>query len=269
VDPPFVPGENMNTKQRNEEIYRLRREGMSFSEIAGRFGISSAYVQQIWREQIDNFEKWPPLKQMLPVRLQLALQGAFGSEIFEHPEKLASMDHRVFLRMRNVGTRSIKQLREALESLGDPAFQEMTMTDPRCQVYLEIGKAVLRNYFDYSTKRSLDDSEYISAVRVIIESIAKEMESSSVGRWSNGELTQKLKSFNRHLYKDLWIKHAKEDKDPEKDPVDAEKERRSAGYTFDYIYRHGKHPDETPVDKEEKPVDEISSPLPLTGEDGP
>ena len=259
----------MNTKQRNEEIYRLRREGVSFSEIGGRFGVSRARVQQIWREKIDNFEKWPPLKQMLPVRLQNALQGAFGNEIFEHPEKLVSIDHNSFLTMRNVGRRSIKQLIEALESLGDPAFQEMTMTNPGCQVYLEIGKAVLRNYFDHSTKKSLDDSEYISTVRVIIESIAKEMESSKAGRWDGDELTKKLKSFNRHLYKDLWVKHAKEDKDREKEPVDAEKERRSAGYTFDYIYRHGKHPDETPVDKEETSMSEIPSPFPLAGEGGP
>lgn len=52
----------------------------------------------------------------------------------------------------------------------------------------------------------------------------------------------KLKAFNRSLYQDIWIEHAKEDHDPDEGPLDLEKEYSLAKHTFDYIYKHKKHP---------------------------
>ena len=49
------------------------------------------------------------------------------------------------------------------------------------QVYLKIGRSILRNYFDYSIKNHTDDIEYIPTVRVIIEGIVKEVRSSGAG----------------------------------------------------------------------------------------
>ena len=47
---------------------------------------------------------------------------------------------------------------------------------------------------------------------------------------------------HRHRYQNIWIEHAQEDQDPDEEPLDLEKERRVAQYTFDSIYKHGKHP---------------------------
>ena len=79
----------MNIDQRDEEIWRLRTEGATFSQIAKRFDISSNRVRQIClrrKDKVDNFDKWPLLKRDLPVRIQNVLIKAFESEeIFSHP----------------------------------------------------------------------------------------------------------------------------------------------------------------------------------------
>jgi len=236
----------MNIDQRDEEIWRLRRQGVAFGEIAARFDISRERARQIYRRRqsrIDNLNKWPPLKRILPVRIQNVLVKVFGGEeIYKNPERLVSMGPEVFLTWRNFGRKSAMQLIDALESLGYPVSEDTKMTDPGCQIFLKIGKAILRSYFDYYTKNSIDDAEYIPTVRVIIESIAKEMKSSGMGEPNCNELSEKLKTFNRQMYQNIWIEHAKEDEDPEEGPLDLEKEYELAKYTFDYIYKHGKRP---------------------------
>jgi hypothetical protein len=132
---------------------------------------------------------------------------------------------------------------EALESLGYAVNRNTKMTDSRYGVYLKIGRSILRNYFDYSIKNSMDDAEYIPTVRVIIEGIIEEMRSSRMGKKNCDEIAKKLKAYNREMYQNIWIKHAKEDEDPEdEEPLDLEKESQLAKYTFDYIYKHRKHP---------------------------
>lgn len=236
----------MKIEQRDEEIWRLRKEGNSFSEIAGRFGITSSRAQQICRrkkEMIDNFDKWPPLKRLLSVRIRNILIKAFRSEeIFKNPDKLAAMGPNIFLQWRNMGRKSLKELCDALESLGYPVNAESTMTDPRCEIYLGVGKSILRDYFEHNTKNPADDTEYIPIVRLIIEGVAKEMKASGIGEQNCNKLMEKLKSFNRQMYQTLWMRHAKEDADAAEEPLDIEKELKTAGYTFNYIYRHGKHP---------------------------
>ena len=114
---------------------------------------------------------------------------------------------------QNFGRKSAMQLIDALETIGYPASQNTKMTDPGCQIFLTIGKAILRNYFDYYTKNSMDDAEYIPTVKVIIEGITKEMKSSGMGEPNCNELSEKLKTFNRQMYQNIWIDHAKEDED--------------------------------------------------------
>jgi hypothetical protein len=78
-----IDGNNMNMEQRNEEIWRLRKEGARFSQIAARFNISLERARRIYQERqdkIDNFDKWTPLKRMLSMRVQNVLIKAFGSE---------------------------------------------------------------------------------------------------------------------------------------------------------------------------------------------
>jgi hypothetical protein len=118
----------------------------------------------------------------------------------------------------------------------------MRMTDTKDQNYLKVGETILQKYFDYYRKNSLDDTEYIPVVRLIIEGIAEEMRSSGILEPNCKEVAEKLKSFNRSLYQNIWIKHAKEDEDPEEGPLNLGKESELAKYTFDYIYKHRKHP---------------------------
>ena len=118
----------------------------------------------------------------------------------------------------------------------------MRMTDMKSQSYLKVGETILRKYFDYSTKYSVDDVEYIPVVRLIIEGIAEEMKSSGVLEPNCKEVAEKLRAFNRSLYQNIWIEHAKEDEDPDEEPFDREKEYKLAKYTFDYVYKHRKHP---------------------------
>ena len=237
----------MDIEQRDDQIWKMRREGATFSQIARHFRISRNRARTIYcqkKNKIENFDKWPLLKRMLSMRVQNVLIKAFGSEeIFKNPEKLASMGPDAFFRWRNMGRKSINQLMETLESLGYSVNRNMRMTDMKCQSYLKIGRTILRKYFDYYTKNSMDDAEYIPAVRVIIEGITKEMKSSGMGEPNCNELTEKLKAFNRSMYQNIWIEHAKEDDEPEdEEPLDLEEECQLAEYTFDYIYKHGEHP---------------------------
>jgi hypothetical protein len=89
----------------------------------------------------------------------------------------------------------------------------------------------------------MDDTEYIPVVRLIIEGIAEEMKSSGVLESNSKEVAKRLKDFNRQMYQNIWIEHAKEDYDPEdEEPFDLAKEYELAKYNFDYIYDHRKHP---------------------------
>jgi hypothetical protein len=148
----------------------------------------------------------------------------------------------IFLKWRTFGRKSAKELMDALESLGYTVDSGTMITDPGCQIYLKIGRTILRNYFDYYIKNSLDDTEYIPVVRLIIEGIAQEMKSSGLSEPNRKEVAEKLKAFNLQMYQNIWIEHAKEDEDPDEEPIDPEKEYELAKHTFDYIYKHGKHP---------------------------
>ena len=227
---------------RDEEVWRLRKEGVPLIQIATRFRISRSRVQQICsrkKDRMDNFHKWPPLKRILPGRVQKVLIKTFGSaEILNFPEKLASLGPEIFYKWRNIGRKSVKQLIDALESLGFAVSQNAVMTNPGCQIFLKIGKAILRDYFDYYVENSMDDGEYIPIVRVIIEGIAKEMESGGMGQQGRNELIEKLKNFNRQIYQNRWIKQVEE----AEGQLDKEKEYQEAKKTFDYVYKHGKHP---------------------------
>jgi len=85
----------MNMEQRDEEIWRLRKEGTTYSQIAKHFDLSSNRVRQICfkrKARMENAGKWPPLKKLLSARIRHVLIKAFGNEeILKNPEKLASL----------------------------------------------------------------------------------------------------------------------------------------------------------------------------------
>jgi len=235
----------MNMEERNEEIWKMRCEGATLSRIAKEFGISSHRVRQICdkkKRRLENIAKWPHLKRVLPARIQNVLNKYLRNEdIYDHPERLAILGEKVFFSWKDMGSKSVRQLINALESLGYPVNRDVRMTDMKSESYFEIGRTILQKYFDYYTENSLDDTEYIPVVRLIIEGISEEMRSAGMPGSSCDEVAKKLKEFNRILYQNLWIEQAREDAD--EDSLDPQKECESARYTFDYIYEHGEHPE--------------------------
>ena len=108
--------------------------------------------------------------------------------------------------------------------------------------YENIGMTILKSFFDYYCEQKLDDAEYVRVVKVIIDGIQESMLSSDIAEKEVVSLKTRLIGFNRKLYKDLWIKDAKEHEDPERIDLDLDSESESATYYFDYIYEHGEHP---------------------------
>ena len=106
------------------------------------------------------------------------------------------------------------------------------------QTHLNIGKSILRDYYDFSCEKSLDDAEYIPVVRIIIEGIVKAMSAENFNEKDIQAIENDLKEFNRAFYVNGWLNNTKEDEGD----IDVEEETESARYYFDYIYEHGEQP---------------------------
>jgi hypothetical protein len=237
----------MKFDKRNEEIWRLVKEGAPFPEIAARFKLGEGHIKAIcreWQYKIDNDHKLLPLEKLLPVRLQYALGRVFGGmAILGSPDKLAAMGYEAFRSWRGIGEKSIKQLVDALGSLGYTVSQRTTsprhtlLTDPRCYFFLEIGEAILRDFFNYSRKIGMDDAECIPVMRVLIESITKKMKSHSIEEARCGDLTQELKTLSLLMFFEIRATQMRG-----KDPSALWEEVQAVQNTFDYIYKNGKRP---------------------------
>ena len=78
----------MDISARDEEIYQLRKSGLSYTAIAKMFDITRERVRQICI-RVDDFNTCSPLKKLLPTLTQRALIFWFNDEhILEHPEKI-------------------------------------------------------------------------------------------------------------------------------------------------------------------------------------
>ena len=106
--------------------------------------------------------------------------------------------------------------------------------------HLNIGKAILHDYFDFYCEQTLDDAEYIPVIKIIINGIRKSMVSDRFDMKDIQAVKKSLTEFNRDLYINRWLIHAKEDEN--ENSLDLEEESEAAKYYFDYIYKHGEHP---------------------------
>ena len=106
------------------------------------------------------------------------------------------------------------------------------------EIHRNIGKSILKDFYDFSSEKSLDDAEYIPVVRVIIKGIVKNMAAENFNKNEIQSIEKDLKEFNRAFYVNGWLKNTKEDEGD----IDEEEETESARYYFDYIYEHGEHP---------------------------
>ncbi|MCP4716901.1 MAG: hypothetical protein GY868_17390 [Deltaproteobacteria bacterium] len=109
-------------------------------------------------------------------------------------------------------------------------------------VYLDLGKTVLKDYFAYYHKHSLDDTEYIPVVKVIINGFKKTMQAAGIDKKDINKVAKELKVFNRNFYVEVWLKHAEEDNEDDNEPVDVKEETELSEHCFDYIYKHEEHP---------------------------
>ena len=101
----------MDKDKRENEIYELREQGLTYSHIASLFDISRSRAHQIFRiakYKQDSLETLPPLKRKLSKRTQKALVKHFGSEsILEEPQKIALLGSLQILRI-NFDSRLIR-----------------------------------------------------------------------------------------------------------------------------------------------------------------
>jgi hypothetical protein len=113
--------EQMDLSQRDEKIYELSVQGVSFAQIARMFNLSRERVRQIyWRtkDRKENYDSWPPLKKILSNRSRNALVGHFNDEtILENPKKISEIGDEL-VRIKNIGQKSMRELASALNSLG-------------------------------------------------------------------------------------------------------------------------------------------------------
>ena len=87
----------MDKDKRENEIYELREQGLTYSHIASIFDISRSRAHQIFRiakYKRDTIETLPPLKRKLSKRTQKALVKHFGSESILEDLKLSRKNFR-------------------------------------------------------------------------------------------------------------------------------------------------------------------------------
>jgi DNA-directed RNA polymerase alpha subunit len=112
-------------QKRDQEIFDLRQQGKTFRQIASLYNISAsraAFIYHREKEKYDNADKWPPLKIMLSTRTQNGLINYFNylgyKDILNNPRKLAELNERDFLKIKNLGKKSARELFNALHQLG-------------------------------------------------------------------------------------------------------------------------------------------------------
>ena len=97
----------MECKERNEEIRKLRKEGMTFGALAEKYGITRARVEQI----VKNPKEVPPFgfsQQTYRSLVRAGLKSDFTlddlSEAIEYG-----------LRVRNIGAKRVEEISKVLE----------------------------------------------------------------------------------------------------------------------------------------------------------
>jgi hypothetical protein len=110
----------MDISARDEEIYQLRKSGVSYSEIARMCDLTRERVRQICI-RLDAFNTYPPLQKLLPTLTQRALIFWFNDEhILEYPEKIiAGAKYKdLSTKAQLIGKVGARRLSQALITLG-------------------------------------------------------------------------------------------------------------------------------------------------------
>ena len=114
----------MIIRNRYEEIYELKKAGLTFKEIAKKYSISGTMARHIYikiREFKENYDSYPPLRKLLPTLTQRGLIHWFDDvHILEHPEKIIAKTRLSDLRRKApcIGKIGANKLSQALIDLG-------------------------------------------------------------------------------------------------------------------------------------------------------
>jgi hypothetical protein len=118
----------MNLEKREEEIYKLRNQGATFSHIASAFSISRSRAQQLYvrkKYMKEVFETLPPLRKLLSKRTQKVLDNYFkGENILENPQKIADLGWNSMLKIKNIGRKSLREITFALYDLSYIEYED-------------------------------------------------------------------------------------------------------------------------------------------------
>jgi len=111
-------------QKRDKKIFELRQQGKTFKEIAALYNFGSNRAFQIYhreKEKYDNADKWPPLKKMLSTRTKTCLVNHFEyhgyKNILNNPQKIAELNEKELLKIKNLGEKSVTELLNALHEL--------------------------------------------------------------------------------------------------------------------------------------------------------
>ena len=114
----------MIIRNRYEEIYELKKAGLTFKEIAKKYSISGTMARHIYikiREFKENYDSYPPLRKLLPTLTQRGLIHWFDDvHILEHPEKIIAKIKfsDISKRVPCIGKIGASKLSQALIDLG-------------------------------------------------------------------------------------------------------------------------------------------------------
>jgi len=111
-------------RNRYEEIYELKKAGLTFKEIAKKYSISGTMARHIYikiRKFKENYDSYPPLRKLLPTLTQRGLIHWFDDvHILEHPEKIIAKIKfsDISKRVPCIGKIGASKLSQALIDLG-------------------------------------------------------------------------------------------------------------------------------------------------------
>ena len=114
----------MIIRNRYEEIYELKKAGLTFKEIAKKYSISGTMARHIYikiRKFKENYDSYPPLRKLLPTLTQRGLIHWFDDvHILEHPEKIIAKIKfsDISKRVPCIGKIGASKLSQALIDLG-------------------------------------------------------------------------------------------------------------------------------------------------------
>jgi hypothetical protein len=109
---------------RDEDIYNLRKSGVTYGKIAEKYSISIMRVRQIYsrvREYKEEYDSYPSLKKLLPVLTQNGLIRWFNDKsILDKPDKIITSTnyYELYKKAQLIGKVGANKISQALIELG-------------------------------------------------------------------------------------------------------------------------------------------------------